>query len=289
MRCLYNCVERSAGEVVDLSAALRNYTITRPIRCCQDDTTRHYMPHFAGCSTRARNQKTHTRALRSKKIFLSRRERGRCKSAPDGTAAGSVLCFQCRRWAAANRASNSRTAEREMHTMKNSKNWFNGVTTMQALKERYKELAKAYHPDLNPEAGDEAMQQINAQYDELVKRFSRVSSDGCTEATEQEARSAADLAQAYREVIAQIIHLQGISIELCGLWLWVSGDTYANREALKAAGLRFASKKKMWYWRPEEAACHKSRRGVTMNDIRRKYGCDRIKAGADSFRLALAQ
>ena len=47
------------------------------------------------------------------------------------------------------------------------KNWFTGCTTMQALKERYKTLAKAYHPDLNPEAGDEAMQQINAQYDEL--------------------------------------------------------------------------------------------------------------------------
>lgn len=42
------------------------------------------------------------------------------------------------------------------------KNWFTGCTTLQALKERYKTLAKAYHPDLNPEAGDEAMQQINA-------------------------------------------------------------------------------------------------------------------------------
>lgn len=169
------------------------------------------------------------------------------------------------------------------------KNWFEGVTTLQALKERYKELAKAYHPDLNPEAGDEAMQQINAQYDELAKRLSRVSSDGRTEATEQEARSAADLAMQYREIIAQIINLKGICIELCGAWLWVSGETYANREALKAAGLRYASKKQMWYWRPEEAACHKSRRGATMSDIRRKYGCDRIKADASAFRPALAQ
>lgn len=173
--------------------------------------------------------------------------------------------------------------------MKNNKNWFEGVTTLQALKERYKELAKAYHPDLNPDAGDEAMQQINAQYDELVKRFSRVSSDGRTEATAEEAHTAADLAIQYREIIAQIINLAGLNIELCGAWLWVSGNTYENREALKAAGLKYASKKKMWYWRPEEAACHKSRRGVPMNDIRRKYGCDRIKAGADNFRPALAQ
>lgn len=167
------------------------------------------------------------------------------------------------------------------------KNWFEGCSNLQALKERYKELAKAYHPDLNPAAGDEAMQQINAQYDELVKRLSRVSSDGRTEATAEEARSAYDLAMQYREIIAQLINLSGLNIDLCGAWLWVSGDTYEHREALKAAGLRFASKKKMWYWRPEEAACHKSRRNTTMRDIRRKYGSERIKASANGFRLAL--
>ena len=169
------------------------------------------------------------------------------------------------------------------------KNWFEGCTTLDAAKARYKELAKAYHPDINPDAGDEAMQQINAQYDEVVKRLSRVSADGRTEATEQEARNAADLAMAYREVIAKIIHLNGLNIELCGSWLWVSGDTYANREALKAAGLRYASNKKMWYWRPEDAACPRSRRGATMNDIRRKYGSDRIKTDGSGYRPALAQ
>lgn len=170
--------------------------------------------------------------------------------------------------------------------MKNTKNWFAGVTTLQALRERYKELAKAYHPDLNPEAGDEAMQQINAQYDELVKCLSRVSSDGCTETTEQEARSAQDLAMQYREIIMKIINLSGLIVELCGSWLWVSGETYANREKLKSAGLRYASKKQMWYWRPEEAACHKSRKGSTMNDIRRRYGSERI---SNAHRFALAQ
>ena len=167
-------------------------------------------------------------------------------------------------------------------------NYFTGCTTLQALKERYKTLAKTYHPDLNPDVPDDIMAAINAQYDDLVKKFSRVSSDGCTEATEQEARSAADLAVAYREIIARIIHLSGLNIELCGSWLWVSGETYANREALKAAGLRYASKKQMWYWRPEEAACH-SRRGATMADIRRKYGSDRIKTDGRSTRQAIAQ
>lgn len=168
-------------------------------------------------------------------------------------------------------------------------NYFTGCNDLNALKQRYKELAKTYHPDVNPDAGDEIMQQINAQYDELVKKLARVSADGRTEATEQEARDAATMAQAYREIIAKIIQLDGLEIELCGLWLWVSGDTYANREALKVAGLRYASKKKMWYWRPDEAACRHSRRNATMTDIRTKYGSERIKTSGAGFRPALAQ
>lgn len=49
--------------------------------------------------------------------------------------------------------------------MSNGTKWFTGCTTLQALKERYKTMAKAYHPDLNPEAGDEAMQQIKRSID----------------------------------------------------------------------------------------------------------------------------
>lgn len=168
------------------------------------------------------------------------------------------------------------------------KNWFEGCTTLDAAKARYKELAKAYHPDINPDAGDEAMQQINAQYDDVVKRLSRVSSDGRTQATEQEARDAQDVAEAFRAAVYAIIHLYGLNIELCGSWLWVSGETYRHREALKSAGYRWASKKQMWYWRPEEAACPHHRRGATMADIRTKYGSERIKSDGRGYRAALA-
>lgn len=168
--------------------------------------------------------------------------------------------------------------------MSNGTKWFTGCASLDAAKARYKELAKRYHPDINPEAGDEAMQQINAEYDEVVKRLSRVSSDGCTQATEQEARDAQDVAEAFRAAVLAIIHLRGIQIELCGSWLWVSGDTYQHREALKAAGYRWASKKQMWYWRPEEAACPHHRRGASMADIRTKYGSERIKSDPNGDR-----
>lgn len=164
--------------------------------------------------------------------------------------------------------------------------FFTGCADLQALKARYRELAKAHHPDLHPEEGDEIMKAINVEYDELVRRLSHVAPDGRTEATAEQARDAADMATAYREAVYKIIHLDGLEIELCGAWLWVSGDTYKHRDALKAAGYRWASAKKMWYWRSEEYAGHHSRRKTDIADIRMKYGSERVTG---SHRYALAQ
>lgn len=163
-------------------------------------------------------------------------------------------------------------------------NYFTGCADLQALKARYRELAKQYHPDLHPELGDEVMKAINAEYDAMAARLSHVAPDGRTEATAEQARDAADMATAYREAVYKIIHLDGLEIELCGAWLWVSGDTYKHRDALKAAGYKWASKKKMWAWHPDEAACGHSRRRPDMGYIRAKYGSERISG---SFRPAL--
>ena len=78
------------------------------------------------------------------------------------------------------------------------------------------------------------------------------------------------------EVAAEIMNLDGIKIELCGKWLWVSGDTKKNREALKAAGLRWACKKKMWYYRQQAYAVH-GRHNKSMGYIRAKYGSEELK------------
>ena len=81
-------------------------------------------------------------------------------------------------------------------------------------------------------------------------------------------------------VIEVLIHLDGIIIEQCGSWLWLSGKTKEHTKALKDAGCRLARKKKMWYWRPADAACNNRRkRGYrSMAYIRKKYGSVKITA-----------
>ncbi len=82
-----------------------------------------------------------------------------------------------------------------------------------------------------------------------------------------------ETAAEYMEVIQKIIAFSGIVIELCGSWVWVSGNTYEYKNAFKAAGFRWASKKKMWYWR-SEADATTSRGKMSMQEIRQKYGSE---------------
>jgi hypothetical protein len=79
----------------------------------------------------------------------------------------------------------------------------------------------------------------------------------------------------YREFIYRIIHLEGIQIELCGTWIWISGNTKEHRKYLKEVGCFWADKKQMWYWRSEEYRSF-SRKSHNIKDIRNKYGSDII-------------
>ena len=70
------------------------------------------------------------------------------------------------------------------------KNYFDGCTTLDALKARYRIMAKELHPDLHPELGDEPMKELNAQFERLSERLSHVAADGRTEATAEQAEQA---------------------------------------------------------------------------------------------------
>ena len=63
------------------------------------------------------------------------------------------------------------------------KNYFEGCFTLDALKARYRIMAKELHPDLHPELGDEPMKELNAQFERLSERLSHVAADGRTEPT----------------------------------------------------------------------------------------------------------
>lgn len=79
--------------------------------------------------------------------------------------------------------------------------------------------------------------------------------------------------QEIMDKIVELKQIDGITIDLMGSWLWVGGDTKPNRDALKAAGCRWAPKKGLWYWHTIKDTTHyKRRKTYTIEEIESKYG-----------------
>ena len=151
------------------------------------------------------------------------------------------------------------------------KNFFEGINTLDALKAEYKRLVKENHPDLG---GDEAtMKAINTQYEKAVE-YIRLHGEHC-----EQAKAAREMPKDFVRVINAIISRPGLIVELVGSWVWVTGNTYEHREALKAAGYSYASKKRAWYWHaPEDGVTRGSKK--SLEEIKAKYGATMYTAAA---------
>ena len=162
--------------------------------------------------------------------------------------------------------------------------YFNNVSTLEELRRQYKELLKQYHPD-NPQGSTEATQEINAEYDTLFKLLKdkhESKSDNTADSTaHKQTNYNANMYdwendKTLREVLQKIINFDGIEIEIVGAWLWVSGNTYSYKKELKEIGFKWASQKKMWYWK-SEAYQKKSHKSLSMDDIRNYYGSTKVQ------------
>ena len=151
--------------------------------------------------------------------------------------------------------------------------YFVNITTLEDLRKEYRRLAKANHPDMGGSA--EEMKVINIEYEMCFKILENA--DTTTNGKKYNKEEDAMI----RDIINVIIHLN-IEIEVCGSWVWVTGNTYACKDELKKNGFRWASKKKAWYWRdPEEVT--RAHGKTTMADIRMKYGSDVVKEASTMY------
>lgn len=160
---------------------------------------------------------------------------------------------------------NKTTNEKEKKTMMNEK-YFAGVKTLEELRNKYRDLLKANHPDNG--GSEEITKEINTQYEkafDLLKAGANLE-DEKTAIKWSEAEDAA-----IREALYKIIHLENINIEVVGCWIWVDGDTYAGRDTLKAAGYKWSKARKKWHFAPYEKKFYKGSK-KSFDQIRREYG-----------------
>lgn len=141
------------------------------------------------------------------------------------------------------------------------------------VKSAYRQACSKYHPDKNP-AGLEMMKLINLAKDALEGFLNGEQLDNSIK-YESEFETG-QYGEEINKALNAIITL-GLNIEVCGSWVWVSGDTKPHKDILKSSGFKWAPKKEMWHFRPSD---YKSfNRGTwEMDKIREKHGSQSIKS-----------
>lgn len=155
--------------------------------------------------------------------------------------------------------------------------WFKGVATIEELRKQYRELLKKYHPD-NDGGSVEIAQEINAEYDRL---FAQMSHENSTDSQSSTYDNKAEN-EAFKAVINNIIHINA-DVEIIGSWVWIHGG-YEYRELLKSIGFKFAPKKKCWCWHFGDYH-RRSKREISLDEIRQKYGSQKVNSKSKQFVL----
>jgi len=75
------------------------------------------------------------------------------------------------------------------------------------------------------------------------------------------------------------LSLEGVEIELMGLWVWLTGNTREHKETLKTWNESHANK---WKWSPKKTAWYFAgvptfnRKETTLDEIRNAYGSQKF-------------
>lgn len=152
--------------------------------------------------------------------------------------------------------------------------YFTNCKTAEEAKQEYKKLARKLHPDCNTGKDTTAeFQRMQADFEKVWNALKdiHVNVDG-----EVYTKETNETAGQYMDIINSLMKVPGIVIELCGSWLWVTGNTLPAKSILKELNFKWSRKKSAWYFHFEP---YKKREKVerSMEDIRNMYGSERFQ------------
>ena len=148
--------------------------------------------------------------------------------------------------------------------------YFANCTTLDELKKAYRAAAMQHHPDRGGDA--EEMKRINSEYERRFEELKHQHNTAAAADTTGRTKATTENAGDFIRIVSELLKLDGLTVELCGRWLWISGETLKHKEALKGLGCRWSSTKKMWSWHFAEEGDTWSRGRRSMEQIRQKYG-----------------
>lgn len=151
--------------------------------------------------------------------------------------------------------------------------YFTECRTAEDVKAAYKDLVKKLHPDNNPGTDTtKDFQEMQAEFKTAFERLKNVHVNADGEMYEKETDEAPE---EYMDILEKLFRAKGLVIELCGSWLWVTGNTKEYKDLLKELKFRWASGKNAWYYHRDP--WHKRGKGkMSLDDIRIKYGSQKF-------------
>jgi curved DNA-binding protein CbpA len=153
------------------------------------------------------------------------------------------------------------------------KNYFANCTTLDEAKALYKKLAFQLHPDTGGDTAE--FQEMQSQFEKFRPKTEKYKG-------EFEQHNATQ----YQDIINDLIKIKGIIVEVCGSFIWLSGDTRTAKDDIKAIKnelfkpAQWHRKKLMWFFSPVGYE-RKSANSLEMDEIRAKYGSETFKREDD--------
>lgn len=167
--------------------------------------------------------------------------------------------------------------------------YFTKCKCIEDVKEEFKRLAKELHPDNGGNA--EEFKIMMQAYTAACGRFKGVhraeganDSKKAEKATQGAHSATEDDLEQFAEIISKVVTLDGVEIEIVGTWVWLSGNTYPHREAIKAAGFFWSTKHKRWYYNGSTKKSKKHSK-YSYDEVKNMHGCKEVKT---SHRYKLA-
>lgn len=156
--------------------------------------------------------------------------------------------------------------------------YFDNCTTAEELKKAYRRAAVKLHPDNNP--GRDTTAEFQEMQAEFTAAWDLLSGKHMNSRGERYEKKTDETAREFMDIIEKLMKMRGVTVEICGSWIWCTGNTKEYKEELKTLNFKWASKKKAWAFHYGPA--YYSRKGEkSMDEIRIKYGSTTVKNGDD--------
>lgn len=146
--------------------------------------------------------------------------------------------------------------------------YFKNYTTLDEAKAEYRRLAFKLHPD---RGGD------TATFQDLQNQFENFKPESLKYKNEMEDHVPED----FMNLVNSLLNIEGITVEICGNWIWLSGDTKPVKDQIKSIESvtyrrGWSKNKSQWYFSPKGYR-KRSKKSLSIDEIRDLYGSHTVK------------